>query len=547
MAKLTNNRAKAAIAKEQKRLDAIQKKMETQRKKEEFGESWKYSLKDEHKQALKEIVGDFGTPNLVDSVDYNSFFDPINFYKEEDGSVRQLDYKKYLEYEEAYQEVIDDCDKIINDEIDTSNDSAKEQLSTHLTKKTEKKKSKPKIPEYLQKLYQNWTKYFNRFVPLYDKYVCSCCGKALPQDKYFLAYNEGNLGRIEANGKMHTHICMDCCKNLYEYLFYEKADKDGEKAMKWLCSYLNIYYDDVSYLKAKKTMEEKDRKTHIVEEYMSVISRSATLKGKVFLESPDIDVNQNKGDSKADKIINSNTGNVPEDLEEEWSKADLEAKRQVIKMVGYDPFYFEIEKDRKILYKDLLGMMEQGMELDGLKVQAAIQIVLSFKNIRELNEKYRKKSDEDAPVSELKALSELKKKELETITSFSRDNGFGERYAISKAKGENTFSGIMAKMNEMKYENAILNMYDVETSKSINQAADASFAAIFNQLSMSEAEVYKTCQDQLKKLLSLQRENATLTENLRLAKRELAEKKLEEEKRQYDKENGDDGDSWGGY
>lgn len=547
MAKLTNNRAKAAIAKEQKRLDAIQKKMETQRKKEEFGESWKYSLKDEHKQALKEIVGDFGTPNLVDSVDYNSFFDPISFYKEEDGSVRQLDYKKYLEYEEAYQEVIDDCDKIINDEIDTSNDSAKEQLSTHLTKKTEKKKSKPKIPEYLQKLYQNWTKYFNRFVPLYDKYVCSCCGKALPQDKYFLAYNEGNLGRIEANGKMHTHICMDCCKNLYEYLFYEKADKDGEKAMKWLCSYLNIYYDDVSYLKAKKTMEEKDRKTHIVEEYMSVISRSATLKGKVFLESPDIDVNQNKGDSKADKIINSNTGNVPEDLEEEWSKADLEAKRQVIKMVGYDPFYFEIEKDRKILYKDLLGMMEQGMELDGLKVQAAIQIVLSFKNIRELNEKYRKKSDEDAPVSELKALSELKKKELETITSFSRDNGFGERYAISKAKGENTFSGIMAKMNEMKYENAILNMYDVETSKSINQAADASFAAIFNQLSMSEAEVYKTCQDQLKKLLSLQRENATLTENLRLAKRELAEKKLEEEKRQYDKENGDDGDNWGGY
>ncbi len=547
MAKLTNNRAKAAIAKEQKRLDAIQKKMETQRKKEEFGESWKYSLKDEHKQALKEIVGDFGTPNLVDSVDYNSFFDPINFYKEEDGSVRQLDYKKYLEYEEAYQEVIDDCDKIINDEIDTSNDSAKEQLSTHLTKKTEKKKSKPKIPEYLQKLYQNWTKYFNRFVPLYDKYVCSCCGKALPQDKYFLAYNEGNLGRIEANGKMHTHICMDCCKNLYEYLFYEKADKDGEKAMKWLCSYLNIYYDDVSYLKAKKTMEEKDRKTHIVEEYMSVISRSATLKGKVFLESPDIDVNQNKGDSKADKIINSNTGNVPEDLEEEWSKADLEAKRQVIKMVGYDPFYFEIEKDRKILYKDLLGMMEQGMELDGLKVQAAIQIVLSFKNIRELNEKYRKKSDEDAPVSELKALSELKKKELETITSFSRDNGFGERYAISKAKGENTFSGIMAKMNEMKYENAILNMYDVETSKSINQAADASFAAIFNQLSMSEAEVYKTCQDQLKKLLALQRENATLTENLRLAKRELAEKKLEEEKRQYDKEHDEDGGSWSGY
>ena len=546
MAKLTNARAKANIAKEQKRLDAIQKKLETQRKKEEFGESWKYSLKDEHKQALKEIVGDIGTPSLKDTVDYNTFFDPINFYKDEDGTVRQLDYKKYTEYEEAYQEIIDDCDKVINDEIDTSKDSASDQLSEQLTKKKEKRREKPKLPEYLQKLYQSWMKYFNRFVPLYDKYVCSCCGKALPQEKYFLAYNEGNLGRIEPNGRMHTHICMDCCKNLYEYLFYEKASKDGEKAMKWLCSYLNIYYDDVSYFKAKKAMEEKDRKTHIVEEYMNVISRSATLKGKVFLESPDVDVSQNQGDSKADKIINSKTGSVPEDLEEEWSKADLEAKRQVIKMVGYDPFYFEEEKNRKLLYKDLLGMMEQGMELDGLKVQAAIQIVLSFKNIRELNEKYRKKSDEDAPVSELKAITDLKKQELTTISGFSKDNGFGERYAIAKAKGENSFTGIQAKMNEMKYEKAILNKYNVETSATIQQAADASFKAIFNQLSLSEAEVYKTCQDQLKKLVELQRENLTLQENLRLAKRQVAEMKLEKQRDEHEAENPTN-ESWGGY
>ena len=537
MAQLTNNRAKAAIAKEQKKLDAIQKKMETQRKKEEFGESWKYSLKNEHKDALKEIVGDFGTPKLEDSIDYNSFFDPINFYKDEDGNVKQLDYKKYLEYEGAYQEVIDEYDVIINDEIDSSKNSSKEQLKTHLSEKEKKKKTAAKVPEYLQKIYQNWMKYFNRFVPLYDKYVCSCCGKALPQDKYYLAYNEGNLGRVEVNGKIHTHICINCCKNLYEYLFYEKAQKDGELAMKWLCSYLNIYYDDVSYFKAKKAMEENDRKTHIVDEYMSVISRSATLKGRVFLESPDVGVVKNQENSKAEKIINSKTGNVPEDLEEEWSKVDLEAKRQVIKMVGYDPFYFEEEKDRKILYKDLLGMMEQGMELDGLKVQAAIQIVLSFKNIRELNEKYKKRVDEDAPVSELKSITDLKKQELLTISGFSKDNGFGERYAIAKAKGENSFTGIQAKMNEMKYEDAILNKYDIETSSTIQQAADASFKAIFNQLSLSEAEVYKTCQDQLKKLVELQRENLTLQENLRLAKRQVAEMKLEKQREEHEVEN----------
>jgi len=422
-------------------------------------------------------------------------------------------------------------------------------LQNQLAKEDNKKKNEPKIPNYLQKYYQNWVKYLHRFVPLYDKYVCTCCGKPKVQDDYFLVYAETDMGRIAPDGKMYSHICKDCCKKLYEYLYYEKANKDGEEAMKWLCSYLNIYFDDITYFKAKDVMDKNGKKNHIVEEYMSVVSRSATLKGKTFLESPNIgSANAGSGGSseKAKKIIASVDGSVSNDTESTWSKEDLNAKRLVLKMVGYDPFYYEDEDTRKILYKDLLGMLEQGMELDGMKVQGAIQIVLGFKNIRELSEKYKQKTMADAPVKELKEIADLKKKELDTITDFSKNNGFGERFAISKAKGENTFTGIMAKMNEMKYEDAILNMYDIETSKSINQAAEASFAAIFSQLNMSEAEVYKTCQDQLKKLVEVQRENTTLKENLRLAKREIAEMKLEKEKEAYEKENGSQED-WGGY
>ena len=49
MAVLNNNRIRSNIEKERKKLDSLQRKMEIQRKKEEFGESWKYSLKDEQK------------------------------------------------------------------------------------------------------------------------------------------------------------------------------------------------------------------------------------------------------------------------------------------------------------------------------------------------------------------------------------------------------------------------------------------------------------------------------------------------------------------
>lgn len=463
--------------------------------------------------------------------------------------MRDFDYQKYLEAEEAYQSGIDECDRKIANEASEEKISSKAKLEKQLAKEEKKKENKPKVPAYLQKYYQNWVKYLNRYVPLYDKYVCTCCGKPKTQDDYFLVYAETDMGRVAPDGKMYTHICKDCCKKLYEYLYYEKANKDGEETMKWFCSYLNIYFDDITYIRAKEAMNQNDKKKHIVEEYMSIVSRSATLKGKTFLESPNIGSVENGyggSNEKAEKIIKSENGSVSDDIEENWSKTDLEAKRMVVKTVGYDPFFQETEEDRKILYKDLLGMLEQGMELDGLKVQAAIQIVLAFSRIRELNRKERVLMTENGSVSELKTIADLKNKQLDTITKFSRDNGFGERYAVAKAKGENSFTGIMAKMNEMKYEDATLNKYDIETSETIQQAADASFKAIFSQLGLSEADISVTCTQQLHEIRDLRSQLADTQENLRLAKREIAKMKLEKQKEEYDKEH-EDTSNWGGY
>ena len=171
------------------------------------------------------------------------------------------------------------------------------------------------------------------------------------------------------------------------------------------------------------------------------------------------------------------------------------------------------------------------MEADQTKLQAAIQIVTSYLRVREMNEEFRKKQLNGAPVNELKALSDLKSKELKAITDFSRDNGFSERYATAKAKGENNFTGIMKKMDEMKYEDAIANRYDMETSSSIQQAANASFKAIFSQLSLSESDYAVTAAKQLDELVKLRRENADLQEKLRKTRYEIAKFNLEERAR----------------
>lgn len=552
MAKLGQAARVREQQKAEKEINAIQKKMELQNKKANFGEGWKKALGTERQKAMLEIIGNDGAPKLEDSIDINAFLEPIEFFRDkETGEINKIDFQTYLDAEKAFQSGIDEQNEIIADEDDVTPDIMEKINSGKKSKSKKKKEDGINVPEYLQKYYTIWMKYFGRYVPLYNKYVCTCCGRPLPQGEYYLNYNEMDLARVEPTGKMHTHLCKDCCKRLYEYLFFEKAKEDGQVAMMWFCSALNIYYDETIYLQAKQECSKKDSKKHIIDSYMSIMNQSATAKGKVFLESKDIQgmigsggVNGNGRQDKDKKIINSKDGSVGDDTENGWSKQDLEAKRLVLKNVGYDPFYFEPEENRKILYKDLLGMLEAGMELDGLKVQAACQIVLAFSRIRELNERERRMMSGDGSVAELKNLADLKNKQLDTITKFSRDNGFGERYAIAKAKGENSFTGIMAKMNEMKYEDAILNMYDIETSKSIEQAANASFKAIFNQLSMSDAEYAKQCTEQLQRIQKLTREKDALQEENRKLKYEMAKRDLEEKAKEIAEENGSE---WGGY
>lgn len=552
MAKLGQAARVREQQKAEKEINAIQKKMELQNKKANFGEGWKKALGTERQKAMLEIIGNDGAPKLEDSIDINAFLEPIEFFRDkETGEINKIDFQTYLDAEKAFQSGIDEQNEIIADEDDVTPDIMEKINSGKKSKSKKKKEDGINVPEYLQKYYTIWMKYFGRYVPLYNKYVCTCCGRPLPQGEYYLNYNEMDLARVEPTGKMHTHLCKDCCKRLYEYLFFEKAKEDGQVAMMWFCSALNIYYDKTIYLQAKQECSKKDSKKHIIDSYMSIMNQSATAKGKVFLESKDIQemigsggVNGNGRQDKDKKIINSKDGSVGDDTENGWSKQDLEAKRLVLKNVGYDPFYFEPEENRKILYKDLLGMLEAGMELDGLKVQAACQIVLAFSRIRELNERERRMMSGDGSVAELKNLADLKNKQLDTITKFSRDNGFGERYAIAKAKGENSFTGIMSKMNEMKYEDAILNMYDIETSKSIEQAANASFKAIFNQLSMSDAEYAKQCTEQLQRIQKLTREKDALQEENRKLKYEMTKRDLEEKAKEIAEENGSE---WGGY
>lgn len=531
MANLDNKILRDQVLKDKRRMQAIKRKMKLQQEKEISGEEWKKIEQQKLQQEMEDIIGDNYTIELLDSIDINCYFDTINIFKDEKGNIKKIDLDKYNKAEIEYDDAVIE----INKDIVYEDDIKKSLASGGSDIKPYRGQNNTKAKEIYKTINQEVSGYIHRFVPLYNKYICCCCGRPLSLSNFPKSSNKLNCSRIDINGVYHMPWCWDCIIKIFNYYYYKETESNPELATKMLCNDLNLYWDIEVYNQAKIQMEGDNRRHHFVVYYIGLINTSYV--GETFLNSPFIinpSINDNIQNLKSQIEDDQSGKTLSKEKEEQlnipfgWNKEDVQNQKVIKKMIGYDPFEYEDDENKKVLYKDLMGMLEPGMENDMVKLQAAIQIVQSFFRVREMNKKYRELEQNNASVTELKQLSDLKSKELKAITDFSKDNGFSERFATAKARGENTFTGIMKKMNEAKYEDALVNKYDIETSSTIQQAADASFKAIFNQLGMGESEVWKVAQEQLAELNKKIAENEELKEQLRLTKYELSKIKLEE-------------------
>lgn len=414
----------------------------------------------------------------------------------------------------------------------------------------------------------NIKKHFQVSTPRYSSYICCCCGRPKQLSDFPKAWNPINATFMDVNGWFHAPWCKECSKKLFEYYYMVKTNKNAELAMEMYCCTTNTYWDIEFFKEAQVRQQNNTMSLHIISEYMGVLNRKKENNGLTYWDSPTIqhrNITIVHGENKEiesklvydpdvlEKIKTETDSNVLDvstidasenkfDIPMDWDKRDAKNKIKIVKMMGYDPFEYEEENDRKILYKDFLNILELGMENDFTKLQAAIQIVSSFYRIRKMDRTFAERQKDGAAVSELQGISKLKSNELDAITKFTKDHGFAERYAMGKAKGENTLTGVMNRMSNAQYERAILNAYDIKTSKTIQQAADASIKAINDQLSMGESDLYKVIQDQLSVIRDLRKENLEQKEEIRLLNRKEIENKLKEEARKNGALLEEDGD-----
>ena len=383
-------------------------------------------------------------------------------------------------------------------------------------------------------------------VPIYTEYTCSCCGEPKPITSFYRSWSVSDAARLDDKSLFHKPICIDCCKRVFEYYYLKEYNKDARKAMERYCAETNTYWDENVFDAAVHQQGAHGGERHIVSEYATMLAVKQIYRG--YWDSPDrvatvvyaeppvvpapiasVPTNTTRSDDGVDTqdTPDINFGIKKPESSGGWTAADKKNRNKVYKLFGYDPFsHISNEDELKRVYKDFLNILDDDMEGDLVKLQAAAQIVASYSRIRGIDAEYERKIQAQAGADALKKISELKAKELKAISDFAKDNGFSERFATAKSKGENTFTGILNRMNNSKFENAAINGYDILTSKSIQEVADASFSAIFQQLSLGEADMWKISQQQLEELIKLRSENEDLKEKIRKAEYKAAEAKL---------------------
>ena len=198
-------------------------------------------------------------------------------------------------------------------------------------------------------------------------------------------------------------------------------------------------------------------------------------------------------------------------------------RKDVIRLLGYDPFEGEKLEDQPLLYSQLIGYLDAGGDGndDMMRTSSAITIVRGFLQQTKLDDKIAKSmANSNANTSELKQLLDSKKNISSTITLLAEQSCLSLKHNKNASKGENTWTGKIKKIKDLNLREGEVNGFDLMTCKGMQQVMDLSNASILKQLALDESEYSDIVAEQRKMVTSLTSERDNYKEITRILLRE---------------------------
>lgn len=166
---------------------------------------------------------------------------------------------------------------------------------------------------------------------------------------------------------------------------------------------------------------------------------------------------------------------------------DTQNEKDVLRLLGYDPFEYEAENDRANLFNKLIDYLDESTLEDGFKLTSVIEIVRTFNQLDKINARIsRILSEGTEDTKGVTALVNSKEKMLRATLNIAKENSISVRNSANSSKGAGTLSGIIKQLQEHDIDEAEFNLFDVNTAKGIKQVADLSNKSIMEQLQFDE-------------------------------------------------------------
>ena len=344
------------------------------------------------------------------------------------------------------------------------------------------------------------------------EYVCPHCGELKKRTSFYVSSDPAVSIGV-------AFPCKECVEKIARS-YSPKSGKFGDVTLSSLKNalcyldkpFLQVLYD-ASYKEVHDESLERN-KTNLWAAYI----RNVQIKQYKTMRWKDGDFESSHSDEKVSGA--SVDEYIAPDVAEELERN----RKDVVRLVGYDPFEKEQLEDKPLLYAQTVGYLDMsGNNDDAMRTSSVITIVRGFLQIQKLDDMIAQAMINAAKTGssgEIKAYLDAKQKISSTISQLAEQNCISLKHNKNNTKGENTWTGKVRIMKEMNLREAEVNIFDAETATGLAQVADISNASILKQISLDENDYVQMLTEQKKMIEDLNKKANEAIEKARILLRE---------------------------
>ena len=343
------------------------------------------------------------------------------------------------------------------------------------------------------------------------EYLCYCCGETKKKTSFYTTTDP-------FNGVGINPFCKHCIERIARN-YNPKTGMYGEVTKASLCDALERM--DLPYLEKlwESSYNEvhdpglKQPKTNVWAGYI----KNVKLPQYNGMRWRDGDLFK-----KHEEEVRSETTTLPQNQEvlEECEKN----RKDVIRLIGYDPFDKEAPEDKPLLYAQLIGYIDgDGNNDDMTRILDCIEIVRGYLQLQKINDMSAKAFATLATTGqsgEIKNYMDTKKKLADVISQLAEQSCISQKHNKNTKKGENTWTGKIKMLKDLNLREAENNGFDIGTCRGMQQVLEISDASIMKQLALDESEWSDMVAEQRQKIVELQSQRDIYKEINRILLRE---------------------------